>query len=378
MPVESIDKETCIGCKRFIAEKMMIVMMAVLMIGLLAGCSQQTSAEEEQGKPPGEMAQQDGPPEGARAPGAPPAAGKKPGGFVHEQEFSVITVGTGCPVPSESRASACTTIQYKGNYYVLDTGNGSTTRFSSKGLPFNRIRAVIFTHLHLDHTSDYFDMVTNRWMAGGKEMDIIGPPRTGQLHEFATTFYKDDLNYRKLRGMTSGVKDVGMFTGVAVKEILGGDSFELDGMAVTTAEMTHTMYDIAYRFDADGKSIVVSGDTSFDPDLITLAKDADILVMDTSFAMELSDEKETAAFADDRIEKPEPAYEYAGNFEVQPHPLLPDVITIAKEANVNKLVFTHFPPIDFDEGEIRQLIVDGNYGYEGEMIFSVDGMEVTP
>ena len=359
--------------KIFFAKKMTTMMMAALMVAFFSGCSQQTPATEEQGQTSGERAQQDGPPEGA------PAAGKqKPVSSEHEQEFSVITIGTGSPALLESRASSCTTVQYKGNYYVLDTGNGSTIRFSSNGLSLNKIQAILFTHLHLDHTSDYFDMVANRWVGGGKGLDLIGPPRTGQLHEFLTTFYIDDLNYRKIRTMERGIDDVGMFTGVTVKEILGGDSFEIDGMKVTTAEMTHTMYDIAYRFDVDGKSIVVSGDTSFDEDLITLAKDADILVMDTSFVMELGEKVASAAFSDDSIQKPEPAYEHAGNFDVQPHPLFPDIMKIAKEANVKKIVFTHFSPLPFDEGEMRKLITDGNYGYEGEIVFSEDGMEINP
>ena len=44
--------------------------------------------------------------------------------------------------------------------------------------------------------------------------------------------------------------------------------------------MTHTMYNLAYRFEVGGRSIVISGDTAYDSDLVRLAKNVDILVLD--------------------------------------------------------------------------------------------------
>ena len=67
-----------------------------------------------------------------------------------------------------------------------------------------------------------------------------------------------------------------------IRELIGSNEFDLGGMRAKTAEMTHSMYDLAYRFDVDGKSVVVSGDTAFDPRLIALAEGADVLVIDAS------------------------------------------------------------------------------------------------
>lgn len=324
------------------------------------------------------------------AAGMPKKEGGKPAGkaggpptrpkFEHKQPFSVLTIGTGSPKIDAERASSCTVIQSKGKYYVLDTGNNSATSFVSNGLALKDISSFLYTHLHMDHTADLFDFMTNRWMEGAKDLTIYGPPRVGQLYEFLTFFYKDDLNYRKIRGMARGVNDQGMFTGVKVKELIGENHFKLDGMKVSTAELTHTMYNLGYRFDIDGKSIVVSGDTSFDEDLITLAKGADVLVMDTTFVTDFKSDGDTdsGAFTDASIEKPEPAFLHAGNFNVDPHPTLPEIMKIARESKVKKLVFTHFPPFPFKEEEMRQLIADGNYGYKGEMIFSYDGLEINP
>ena len=96
------------------------------------------------------------------------------------------------------------------------------------------------------------------------------------------TFFRDDLTYRWLNGTDRGIDATGMFTAVDVREVTGGEEFELGDLRVTTAGMTHTMFDVAYRFACSDRSIVVSGDTSFDERLIELAEDADVLVIDAN------------------------------------------------------------------------------------------------
>ncbi len=311
---------------------------------------------------------QKGPKDGP--PGPPPS-------FKHQKDFSVITMGTNCPVPNIERAGASTMIQYKGKYFVLDTGNGSCLSFVKGGYAYSDIRAILFTHLHADHTTDFFDIMINRWMTGGKKLDIIGPPRTAQLHDFLLTFFADDLVYRMIRGKARGVNETGMFKDVSTKELIGENKFKLDGLTITTAEMTHTMYNLAYRFDTNGRSIVVSGDTSFDQDLITLSRNADILVMDGNINPKAAaaKEKESKGFTDNS-KKPKPKYKYAGNFNVQPHVNLNDIIKIARKANVKKLVLTHFPPVKFKESDIKQMIQKG--GFKGEIIFGADALEINP
>jgi hypothetical protein len=49
--------------------------------------------------------------------------------YPHEKAFSIVTLGTGSPELNPRRASACTLIQYRGAYYVVDTGNGSSLSF---------------------------------------------------------------------------------------------------------------------------------------------------------------------------------------------------------------------------------------------------------
>ncbi|MGG0790957.1 hypothetical protein ABE132_20120 [Peribacillus simplex] len=57
-------------------------------------------------------------------------------------------------------------------------------------------------------------------------------------------------------------------------------SFELDGVKITSIPVPHTIPTYAYRFDANGQSVVVSGDLTYTKNFVTFAKDADILVID--------------------------------------------------------------------------------------------------
>ena len=106
--------------------------------------------------------------------------------YVHGQDFSVITIGTSSPELSFERASSCSMIQYKGKYYTVDAGTGSVYGFmkappDAKGTTqyaYRDIRAMFFSHLHQDHTTNYFDIATIRWMTGGKEM-LLAPAYRG-------------------------------------------------------------------------------------------------------------------------------------------------------------------------------------------------------
>jgi ribonuclease Z len=308
---------------------------------------------------------------------AAPAAPAASATHVHKQPFSVVTVGTGNPVPDKNRASSCTMIQYNGKYYMLDTGNGVNDVMAVNGFAFKNINAILYTHLHADHTTDFVDLMINRWMTGGKELKIIGPPRCGGYYNFMIDFFADDLTYRKYRGIERGVTDIGMFSGVDVTEYTGKNSFELDGMKVSNAPLTHTMYNLGYRFEVDGKVIVVSGDTSYDKNLVELAKNADVLVIDSNITAAAAKKgAEEQAFTDKTIEKPQPKYEYAGNFDVAPHMGIDEVAKTAVEANVKTVVLTHLPPTPFKMAAVMPFFKEA--GFKGQVLEATDGLEINP
>jgi ribonuclease BN (tRNA processing enzyme) len=311
-------------------------------------------------------------------PAMPPGMGPPPPipPYPHDTEFSVITVGTGNPQPNLERASACTMLQFKGAYYVVDMGNGaqnSMLRGAKGTFPFRHIAALCFTHFHQDHTNDYFDIMTNRWLTGGKEVTVVGPPGVAALHGFFVTFFKDDLCYRWLREIPRGLTGTGMFEGVTVKEITGAQQFQLGELQVRTAKLTHTMYDLGYRFEWADKSVVVSGDTSFDERLVGLAAGADVLVVDGDERWGGAPEHTMAP-----LEALEPRFrpvgEYGGDFAVRPHATLEEIAVMAAAAEVKHLVVTHLRAGQVDEVAVRAGLRAG--GFTGRVTVAADGMEI--
>jgi len=296
--------------------------------------------------------------------------------YPHASGFSVVTVGSGNPWPSLERAAACTLVQFRGRYVLVDAGNGaanSLLRGAHGEYPCRDIAAVCFTHFHQDHSTDYFDIVTNRWLTGGGPLTLVGPPRVGELHGFLTDFYRDDLAYRWMREVDRGLTADGMFTGVTVREVAGPDSFALAGLQVATAELTHTMYDIGYRFEAAGRSVVVSGDTSFDERLVELARGADVLVID-------GDERWPGELGH-AAPRPEalpaeyrPQGRYGGDFTVRAHCGIEEIADMAARAGVKHLVLTHLRPGPVDEVAVRA--VYGAAGFGGRVSFARDGLEI--
>ncbi len=62
----------------------------------------------------------------------------------------------------------------------------------------------------------------------------------------------------------------------------GGEEFNLGDVSVKTAQVNHTIHTLAYRFEHENfGSIVISGDLSYSPSLVELARNADILVIDS-------------------------------------------------------------------------------------------------
>jgi ribonuclease BN (tRNA processing enzyme) len=302
--------------------------------------------------------------------------------YPHESALSVITLGSGTPELNPARAGACTVVQHGGRYYVLDTGNGASLSFV-KGGPRGSYRhediaAILFTHLHMDHVSDYFDLVTARWSEGGKHLDLIGPPGVGELHQFLTEFFRDDLTYRWLLGGSSGVNEEGMFTGVEIRELTGSNTFDLDGMRVTTAEMTHSMYNLAYRFDVGGKSLVVSGDTAFDSRLIGLAEGADVLVIDANPWADGTKPPPPRRSVEDLPPEYQVLTPFRGDPGAPNHMSLPEVVQVTVGAAVGTIVLTHLWPLPVDEELVdRTVAAFVDQGFKGRVVFAEDGLEVT-
>lgn len=288
-----------------------------------------------------------------------------PGGRVGENlprqfrpgaEFSIVILGSGSPQFNPERSGPSALIQYRKQYFLVDMGNGTQARLYELGVSLRDIAAILLTHHHLDHNEEFIPILIYRLLRGGK-VNIIGPPGTEKFVSFALQFYAEDMAYRmKRRGR--------MLTDTFepnIREVKGGEGFRLGDMKVTTAKVNHTIYTVAYRFEANGQSIIISGDTAYSDSLIELARGADILVLDSGESI--------IRHGTDRRPGRRAAQQN------QAHPTLQDVCTMAEKSGAKKIVLTHIPPGEVDEASTIKTI---NKCYHGQVIVARDLQEITP
>jgi len=273
--------------------------------------------------------------------------------------FSVITVGTGAPQYNAERSGPSSMIQLGGAYYLVDMGNGTQAKLNQLGVSFRSIVALVLTHHHLDHNEELSPLLVHESLQG-RAFEVVGPPGTAKYVDFMQSFYAEDMAYRIGR-MGRSASDLGK---AAVREVKGGESFEMGGMKAKTAKVNHSIHTVAYRFDVGGQSIVISGDLSYSDSLVELAKGADILVIDAGGAI-------VRQGAAGRLGHPR----IGAGGGMQAHSTLTEVCEMAVKAGVKRLVLTHISPGMVDEEATRKAI---GATFKGDVIIAKDGLEVLP
>ncbi|MBI5368677.1 MAG: MBL fold metallo-hydrolase, partial [Planctomycetes bacterium] len=326
-------------------------------VGGGAGGGERGRGGEGEGRPPGT--------------GGGAATGERAGGNAYQPSapFTAITVGTGSPKYDPERSGPCTLIQHQGRYYLVDVGNGTQARLEEAGIPTRQIAGLLLTHHHLDHNEEFIPLFLHPRLAGQK-LEVFGPPGTAKLAAFVEEIYQEDLSYRlQRRGRT--LADLGA---APVRDLAGGESFALGALQVKTARVNHTIHTVAYRFEAEGRSITVSGDLTYSESLIELARNADVLVMDSGAAVVRSGAAGGAAGGGgDRAEGGREGA--AGGERVRAHSTLEEVAGMAEKAGVKRLVLTHIAIPSVDEAATVAAV--GRL-YHGEVIVARDLLEVVP
>ena len=200
------------------------------------------------------------------------------------ERFEVVFLGTGTPLPNADRCGAGYVIVAGNTNVLVDCGWGAARRLMPAGVRPPEIDVAIFTHMHTDHITDVPDFLNQRWAGGAtKPLRVFGPEGTQEMIDGFLMALRRDIGFRLAHhpGKLSpeGAK-------VEVTELpatkrpeafldLGGlrfESFEVDHFPVVPA--------FGYRASFDGRSAVLSGDTSFCQSLAEASQGAEMLVCD--------------------------------------------------------------------------------------------------
>jgi ribonuclease Z len=206
-----------------------------------------------------------------------------------DNALRAIVCGSGTPQPSPKSAKACIAVIAGGKLYIVDTGARSSGNLVSWRLPVEKIGGVFLTHFHSDHIGDLGELNMQSWTLGrAAPLNVYGPPGVDRVVAGFSQAYNLDQSYRSA---THGVALMALANGHMVSHTVVMDGvdtgaldrsatvLEADGLKVTAIEVNHKPVQpaYAYRFDYKGRSLVISGDTSYHLPLAKAAKDTDVL-----------------------------------------------------------------------------------------------------
>lgn len=213
----------------------------------------------------------------------------------------ILFLGTaGGPPLRENRSEPSTLLIVDGRFYLIDCGIGTMRRMLQAGIQSERVKTIFFTHLHSDHDLGLADVMANDYfrleLAGSAQtINIYGPPQTKELVDAAFRYITISVrpfaaeipsSYRMVNGefaspfVTHGINREGIV-------------FQDDKIRVTAAENTHyalmpvqsrrQMKSYSYRIETPHGVIVFTGDTGPSDAVARLAKDATVLVAESSY-----------------------------------------------------------------------------------------------
>jgi ribonuclease BN (tRNA processing enzyme) len=278
----------------------------------------------------------------------------------------VILLGTkgGPRVGEAGRSNPSTLILVEDVPYVVDCGSGVSRQLISAGISLNRLRYIFITHHHSDHNLEYGPLLYNAWITGlPLQVDAYGPAGLRKMTQDFFNYQKFDIDTRIVdEGRPDPRKVV-----VAHDFNKPGLVMQNDKVKVTSCLVRHPPIKqaYAYRFDAQDRSVVVSGDTAFSPELADFAKGAHVLVHEVMYLPGVE-----ALIS--RLPNAKRLREHL----MAAHTLPEDVGRIAERAGVGILVLSHFVPGDDASITDEQWAECARKHFKGRIVVGKDLMEI--
>ncbi len=263
-------------------------------------------------------------------------------------QFKVTFLGTSGTVPTVDRNTSSIFVSFAGEKLLLDCGEGTQRQMMIAKTGFG-VDSIFITHMHTDHFIGLFGLIESMSLNGREKTLNIYSPNSKFLkklfREFGyhnldfkinlITLRDDDFvrfgNFKVLAFETDHIIDslgyaiiedefyrfdrkkaesLGIPPSPLYSRLAKGETVVFKGKVITPEMVTSGV--------VKGRKLVYTGDTKPTNRIVEVAKDADILIHDSSFTSDL--------------------IEWA---EFTKHSTAKQAAEIARKANVKKLILTH-------------------------------------
>ena len=266
--------------------------------------------------------------------------------------FRITFIGTGGSWPQPGRAMPSVMIQIDDVVSLFDCGEGTQKQIMASPTSFMKIDHIFISHFHGDHFLGILGLIQSMSFNGrDKELNVYGPPGAISVLTRAFNVGYYSLNYD-----------------IKIHELQYDSTVRMNGFTVRTMKADHPVPALSYRIDEDdlakidaekakalgidsklietirskgfvklkdrrielgdiqggirkGRSVVYSGDTRPNSNMIQFAKNCNILIHDTTTDSSL-----------------EPKVNEFGHTSAR------QAAEIARDASVGKLFLYHFSP----------------------------------
>jgi ribonuclease BN (tRNA processing enzyme) len=184
----------------------------------------------------------------------------------------LIIIGSGTGIPSLRRGSPGLLVISDSTILLIDSGPGTLRKMLEAGITYLDPDVILYTHLHPDHTADLVPtFFACKYGDLPREKDLLCAGGPG---------FKSFLE--KLRELYGSWIEPQSYN-LTVKEI-SKDPFLFRDLKIISKPMAHISGSLGYRIEfKDGKSVGISGDTDYCQNIVDLACEVDLLVLECSF-----------------------------------------------------------------------------------------------
>lgn len=201
--------------------------------------------------------------------------------------MKLVILGSGTPNAEPWAGGPSCAVIHREKAYLVDCGAGvvrACTEAFWRGTPQlkpQNLSTLFITHLHSDHTAGLADLILTPWVLERTDpLRIFGPAGTASMTGHILAAYEADISCRR-EGLQPA-NETGIRTETA--EIGEGTILQEDGLTVSSFRTCHGMLEsYGYVFAAEGKKIVISGDTRALEIMKRKARGADLLLHEAEY-----------------------------------------------------------------------------------------------